>query len=308
MNLLGIVESVNSFTYGEKPNDLYILRSHDGKQPLGYVVPDVAKELNKFPNVFQVDDDLVQIKISSNLDTIEKRNRGFKEVADSLNESGFIKGWRNELFIIHYPAHEPYVYLERAFSPLLGIVMYGIHANCYIPKELSSTGEIQFWIPRRSKTKSTHPGMLDNTVGGGLGHPFGVFDTLIKESEEEAGLERSFVKKNAKAVGTVSYTLCDKQFNYGYELGLIQPEVQYIYDIPCDESIVPKPNDNEVECFHLMSFEEVWTNLLDEQFKPSCALVIIDFLTRHGFVNSENEPDYVEILAKLHRLPPFPLR
>lgn len=308
MTLLEIVKLVDNFTYGLPPEELYKFCSHDGNQELGFIVPMVAQQLGNFPDAFQVDQDLRKVTINGTLDTLEKRNKALAIVARELNESGFIKGWRDELFTIYYPAHEPYALVERALSPLLGIVMYGIHINGYIPPHLSSTGEIQFWIPRRSKTKSTYPGMLDNTIGGGIGHPYGVFETVVKESYEEAGLSAEFIRKNSKAVGTVSYTFCDAETEYDNTIGLVQPEVQYIYDLVCDESVTPRPIDHEAESFHLMSFDEVWENIINGHFKPNCALVIADFLIRHGYITSENEPDYIEILSRLHRLPPFPLR
>lgn len=308
MTLLDVVKLVDNFTYDGVPNSVYRLISHDGEQALGFLVEPVVQRLSKFKEVFQVDETAKTINIQPGKDTIEKRNSAFKAVADELKETGYIKGWRDELFTIYYPTHIPYLQVERAFSPLLGIVMYGIHVNGYIPPEVSSTGEIQFWIPTRSKTKSTYPGMLDNTIGGGIGDNYGVLETVIKESYEEAGLESSFVETKSKAVSTVSYVFCDTDTEYDKDIGLIQPEVQYIYDLEFDNATVPVPVDNEAESFQLMSYKDVLQNINAGNFKPNCALIIIEFLIRHGYITSENEPDYIEIVSRLHRKPPFPLR
>ena len=45
---------------------------------------------------------------------------------------------------------------------LLGIRQYGVHMNGYI---YDADNELKMWIGRRSLTKPTYPGMLDNTVG-----------------------------------------------------------------------------------------------------------------------------------------------
>ena len=45
---------------------------------------------------------------------------------------------------------------------LLGIRQYGVHMNGYI---YDADNELKMWIGRRSPTKPTYPGMLDNTVG-----------------------------------------------------------------------------------------------------------------------------------------------
>lgn len=308
MSLLDVVKLVDNFTYGSVPEGVYRLVSHDGEQELGYLISSVVKKLSKFKEVFNVDDSKKTVTIQAGLDTIGKRNRAFERVANELKETGYVKGWRNELFTIYYPAHVPYFQVERAFSPLLGIVMYGIHVNGYIPAAISTTGEIQFWIATRSKTKSTYPGMLDNTIGGGIGDNYQVFETVVKESYEEAGLEASFVESNSKAVSTVSYIFCDTDTEYDKTIGLIQPEVQYIYDLEFDNETIPVPVDHEAEDFQLMSYKDVIQNIMSGNFKPNCALIIIDFLIRHGYITSENEPEYIEIVSRLHRKPPFPLR
>lgn len=45
---------------------------------------------------------------------------------------------------------------------LLGVRQYGVHMNGYI---YDADSELKMWIGRRSPTKPTYPGMLDNTVG-----------------------------------------------------------------------------------------------------------------------------------------------
>jgi 8-oxo-dGTP pyrophosphatase MutT (NUDIX family) len=83
-----------------------------------------------------------------------------------------------------------------------------------------------------------------------------VLDTLVKESEEEASLPADLVRSHAVAGGAVSYFYV-REANAGGEVGLLQPEVQYVYDLAVPEEIVPKPNDDEVESFTLMPLHEV---------------------------------------------------
>lgn len=60
-------------------------------------------------------------------------------------------------------------------------------------------------------------------------------------------------------------------------MGWIQPEVQYIFDLPLpvDGSVVPStnPEDGEVESFELMELEEVVRRMVEGEFKPNCAMV-----------------------------------
>lgn len=42
------------------------------------------------------------------------------------------------------------------------------------------------------------------------------------------------------------------------------------------------------------------------EFKPNCALLVIDFFIRHGILTAENEKDYDEIKKRIHRDIVFP--
>ena len=83
-----------------------------------------------------------------------------------------------------------------------------------------------------------------------------VLDTLVKEAEEEASLPADIIRTQAVAAGAVSYFYV-REASAGGEEGLLQPEVQYVYDLAITEDIIPKPNDDEVEAFSLMPLHEV---------------------------------------------------
>ena len=42
------------------------------------------------------------------------------------------------------------------------------------------------------------------------------------------------------------------------------------------------------------------------EFKPNCALLMLDFFIRHGILTPENEADFDEIKSRLHRPLNFP--
>jgi len=213
-----------------------------------------------------------------------------------------LNGWRDELYPIHgHNASEDTISMERAASPLFGINTYGVHMTVYV-----NTHEgMWVWVPRRAKDKQTYGGMLDNSVAGGLSTGEHPLDCIVREAAEEATLSEQMVRANAKACGTVSYWhISDPRA--GGESGLLQPESQHIYDMEVGPEMIPKPGDNEVEAFHLLTIDEVKTALAEGQFKPNCALVLLDFFVRHGILTAENENDYVEIVSRLHRRLPFP--
>ena len=49
------------------------------------------------------------------------------------------------------------------------------------------------------------PGLLDNTVAGGIPSGIPIFETLLKECMEEASIEADVIKEHARAVGAISY-------------------------------------------------------------------------------------------------------
>ena len=82
--------------------------------------------------------------------------------------------------------------------------------------------DVKMWVARRSATKPTYPGMLDNMVAGGLGFGHSPRYTVLKESMEEATIPIE-IAKNAIPVGTISYTKLSKNEKD------TQPETQVLY-------------------------------------------------------------------------------
>ena len=209
-----------------------------------------------------------------------------------------LKGWRNELYPVTGLSSK--ISMERAGSALFGINSYGVHMTAYTKDE----GVLKIWVPRRQAHKSTYGGMLDNTVAGGISFGETAIDSLVREAQEEASFSERLVRQHAKLCGTVSYFMVRDE-RAGGEPGLLQPECQFVYDLELGPDVVPIPNDDEVENFQLWSVEEVQKAIAEDQFKPNCAMVLLDFFVRHGILTPENEKDYVEIVSRLHRKLPF---
>lgn len=307
-SFIDIIRSVDSFPYTD--DDFYYqLKSHDGSATLGYITPNISKYFEDEQDVL-VDSQKRTITIAAHLDTTEKRNQSFATIANSWRKIPFFSesldnGWRDELYTVYNPSQTPYMQIERAFSVLIGVVTYGIHVNGYVPPHKSSDGKLKMWIPRRSPTKPTYPGMLDNTVAGGLGYPYGIWETVIKECQEEAGLKKEFVESHAKPATVVLY-----MFEPEGNKGNVQPEVEYIYDLEFDNEtdVLPFPEDGEAQDFTLMGTDEILKRLQNHEFKPNCALVVTDFLIRHGYITPDSDVNYLEIVSRCHRRMPFPIK
>ena len=236
---------------------------------------------------------------------MEKTTLGMRATGDFKA----LEKWRDELFPIYGPDKELLFSIERSASPLFGVVTYGVHMTAY----RWNTGKdrerfMEIWVGRRSSTRAKFPGMLDTSVGGALATGETPWMCLVRESEEEASLGEDIVK-NAKDAGTVTYFYLSGEGSGG-ETGLAQPECAYVFDLDLTDSPSDTlfPNDGSVEAFELLTVTEINQALSRKEFKPNCALVMLDFLIRHGQLKAEDEPNYREICSRIHRNLEFPVR
>lgn len=272
---------------------------------LGYIPNDVVEHF-KFPDhCWTVDPkaQTVTLVTPPHATPAQRSELVAQTLAEVVKTDTFklLHGWRNETYAVYGPNGEFLLEMERSATPLFGVVTYGVHMTGYVEDEQG----IRIWVPRRSRTKQTYPLMLDNTVAGGISTGEVPYECIIREAMEEASLPEDVVKKGATAVGSVTYFYVRDE-RAGGETGLLQPEVEYIYDLKLDVNVVPKPCDTEVEDFRLWDVDEIKHALINGEFKPNCAVVLIDFFIRHGILTPENEPDYLEIMARLHRRLEFP--
>lgn len=213
--------------------------------------------------------------------------------------------WHDELVPVHAADGALLVQLERAACPLFGVLACGVSLTCFV--RTAATGDLRIWVPRRACAKRAWGGMLDNAVVGGMRAGERAGEALVRAAGVEAALAGELVAARARAVGAVSaWAVLDGRA--GGEEGLLAPEVQFVYELELgeEEEVVPRPGDDEVDGLASMDVGEVRAALGRGEFRPSAALVMVDFLVRHGVLTEENEPDYVEVVARLNRRLPFP--
>lgn len=151
------------------------------------------------------------------------RTDALAEVTASLRSDGLVPGWRDELVAaVSAFGLAPAFTVERAFYPSLGIRGFGVHVNGFVrdPVRKSVT---QLWVARRSRSKSTWPGMLDHLVAGGVAAGVGLVDTVLRECAEEASIP-AHIALQAVPVGAVSYSNVDAQGN-------LKRDVLFCYDL-----------------------------------------------------------------------------
>lgn len=274
---------------------------------LGYILNAVVDRLNLPTSCWAIDSTNRTVTLVTAADATTPARRSeliAQTLAEVVRRADFeiLEGWRNEMYPIYGPGGEFLLEMERCATPLFGVVSYGVHVTGYVQDDENG---LRIWVPRRSRTKQTFPGMLDNTVAGGMSTGELPFECVVRESMEEASLPEDVVKANAVPTGCVTYVYVRDE-RAGGETGLLQPEVEYIYDIKLPADVIPTPCDSEVEEFNLWTIEQCKQALANGEFKPNCAITLIDFFIRHGVLTPENEPDYLEIVARVHRRLEFP--
>ena len=304
-----MLTGINSFPYEltrapqEQKNMvkyLYELIAANYDYPIGYIRPYILEDMPWSPKI-RINHRRQHVQLPEDNDEATLALSETLNEARAINRFAVLKGWRNELYPV--TGLKSTITVERAGSALLGIVTYGVHMTAYT----EGSNGMMIWVPRRSSTKSTYPSMLDNTVAGGITAGEEPFESLVREAAEEASLPEQIVRKGAKPCGTVSYFHV-RDNRAGGETGLMQPEIQFVYDLKLPGDTVLKPSDDEVQEFYLWSVEQVQNALAEEEFKPNCALVLLDFFVRHGILTVENEPDYMDIVVRLHRKLQHPFR
>ncbi|PBP20715.1 putative thiamine pyrophosphokinase-related protein [Diplocarpon rosae] len=288
---------------------LYILVSSSGT-PIGYLTELVFNALAKVPISIKGELEVSRIRrtvVAFQQPTERERSAAVAATCAywrTQNTFAVLKGWRDELYPVYGPDNELLFSVERSASCLFGVVTYGVHMMAYTRDESASYG-MKVWVARRAKTKQTYPGMLDNTVAGGMATGEAPLESIVRECEEEASLPEDLVRANIKAQGTVTYSYI-REGRAGGETGLVQPECQYVFDLELTKETICRPNDSEVDGFVLWSVEEIEEALGKGDFKPNCAVVVLDFFVRKGILTAENEENYEEIVKRLHRELEFP--
>ena len=206
----------------------------------------------------------------------EDRDAALAQINAALREQGLVRGWRDECFAIADPATaQPLARTERAASRFWGTLTLGAHATGYIADARGRPAHV--WIARRSLTKATDPGLLDNLIGGGVPHGQSPHDTLLREGWEEAGL--SPAQLAAARPGRV--IRLHRDIPEGLQL-----ENLHTYDLPLPAGTEPRNQDGEVAAFQCLPVAQALAHAAGPQMSVDAALVMLDFALRHRLLDA----------------------
>lgn len=258
-----------------------------GESHAGWVRRDIAERLAGYPTVFSVD--AAEVRLKSHLASFDHRSGAVGDVARDLYEAGAFTGWRGEWFpVLPRFGASPLMRLERSAVPVFGVHGYGVHMNGFVREGQ----RIKLWVGKRAGNRPIEPGKLDHLVAGGISFGLSVSECLVKECEEEASIPPTLAER-AVPVGAIRYRMEHQ--------GWLRNDTVFVYDLELPADFEPINRDGEIESFRLMELDEVRDILAaSEDFKFNVALVLIDFLIRHGHV-APDDPDYSELALGLWR-------
>ena len=194
-------------------------------------------------------------------------SRSLAKLADRMHQGGFITGWRHENFAwIDENGHE-YFRLERAAFRTFGFRSMATHINGY-----TKAGKL--WLGRRSETKATDPGRLDNLAAGGVGADETPWVNARRELWEEAGVPPQ-ISEQIEPVGRIHMRrpIPGKGFH---------DEQLFIYDLELADNFVPTNHDGEVSGFIEITLSEAAARILADEFTSDAAFVTADFILRNS--------------------------
>ena len=197
-------------------------------------------------------------------------------VSTTLRQAGCAPGWRNELLDV-WPAHplgsaassdsRAIGAIERGVVRPLGLLTQAVHLSGW-----SQNGHL--WVARRSLTKATDPGMWDTLVGGLISSQEDIQLGLVRESDEEAGLEAQDIASRTP-IRTIARML--RQVPEGYQ-------VEDVLTCECvlPPHVIPKNRDGEVMDIQLIAPATIFNMLTQGAFTLEASIVLADDLLRRA--------------------------
>ena len=237
-----------------------------GGQRAGWIRHDFVALLRRWPDIFGLGQERVCVRAA--LADERARTTALAEVTRALERDAVITGWRTETYAVRiHPRDAPLFHIERAAMRFFGLTSVATHLNGYA----SGRDGLTVWMARRSATKSIDPGMLDTLVGGGVASGQDPWNALLRECQEEAGIERALATK-AVAAGTL-------QVCHEVPEGL-HCEILYAHDLEVPADFQPRKVDGEVSEFMLLEAAKTADRIASGEFTVEAGLVTLDFLLR----------------------------
>lgn len=242
-----------------------------GGQRCGWLFPGAAKALLSLKNVKIT---ATAAYFGEKLPPGAELDACLAEIALTLKNAGYTPGWRNELLDVWTaPTGQDNVptkrvgAIERGVMRPLGLTTRAVHLSGW------STDQ-RLWVARRSLTKATDPGMWDTLVGGLVGNLEDADFALVRESDEEAGLDAPDIAARTP-LRTIAHMR--RQLPEGF-----QTEAVLTCECVLADHVTPQNRDGEVMEIQLLEQETLYQMLKDNAFTLEASIVITEDLWRRS--------------------------
>ncbi|MDN3987766.1 NUDIX hydrolase [Zwartia vadi] len=236
-------------------------------QRCGWLFPDAAQALMGTNGLCL---SATAAHIGENVPLGEPLDALLAEIALKLKAAGCAPGWRNELLDVWTTPNEPSLSspiriaaIERGVMRPLGLTTRAVHLSGW-----SKDGRL--WVARRALTKATDPGMWDTLVGGLVGNLEDAELALVREADEEAGLDAPDIATRTP-LRTIAHM--KRRIPEGF-----QTEAVLTCECILPDRIQPTNRDGEVMDIQLLDTMTLYKMLLEDAFTLEASIVIAEDL------------------------------
>ena len=256
------------------PRRRVFLRGPQGLVAVGSVAEAHLPALAAWPQWIDVAPHAVALHFGGDVDRIDAR---WATVNEALRAQGLIVAWRDEPYGVWDEHEVSHATIERAASRFWGTLTLGAHCNGFVADARGRPTHL--WVAKRSLSKPTDPGMLDNLIGGGVPLGQSPWEALQREAFEEAGLAPQEIAQSTP--GRIVALHCDIPEG-------LQREHLHVYDLRLPEGRTPQNQDGEVAWHQCWPVADAMTAAAEGRFTTDAALATLDFAVRHGVVAKDD--------------------
>jgi isopentenyldiphosphate isomerase len=219
----------------------------------------------------------------------EKRTAILDAVTNRLLSMGVIPRKHSDMYpvspFIEQTNQRKLALVNRSTAPYLGIDSIGVHLHCYVCQN-NTPKPTGIWLAKRAPNKSHHPNFWDPTVAGGQPVDLSLYENIIKEAHEEAGVPSEWLKIDNTIQNVAVFT---DHTHDPLTITTAKPDgscmkrsLYYSFDLQVPIEWEPTAVDGEVSEFKLYSMPELEEELrYGDSVRPAMRSVLLDFMIRH---------------------------
>lgn len=191
---------------------------------------------------------------------------------------GYWPSWRQERCTVYREqGREALFTLPRPAFRIFGLLSEAVHMTGWVKGK-----EDYYWLGQRAAHKRIAPRLWDNTACGCVQAGETVLRALVRESQEEAGVEKRLL---ASALPARIVEICRP-----LEIG-VQYERIYSFGLPLAQRWQPNNQDGEVHCFAQKSQQEIIALIIQGKFMLDSALALSLIWQANGHLHPSSPLD-----------------